>query len=282
MSEGMTKTSLVLRLLPDLGTEEYEALKADISAHGIRVPIVVNDHGHVLDGRHRKRAAKELDILCLKVRVTGLSDDENLELALKLNLLRRQLAREHKQAIAVRLRNLGWTQDRIARVIGVDQRTIGRWLQDVRQLPNVDADSGKSPLPSTIIGTLGRVQPAWKPRRTEAEAPSQPEGPSVQPVQVVEGSGAALGAPSEPDAVPEEDGIGASPVAPESAARRPLQVHFSSERLDWEPHRPSSTACTRSSASRSMCAPLRKMPSAPGFSHPSRSGWRSRGRGSAG
>ncbi len=49
-------------------------------------------------------------------------------------------------------------------MLGVDQRTIGRWLQDARQMPNVAPDSSTSSLPETITDTLGRTQPASKRR----------------------------------------------------------------------------------------------------------------------
>jgi ParB-like chromosome segregation protein Spo0J len=49
------------QLLPDLSDEEQRALKADIAAHGLRVPIVVDAaSGDVVDGHHRQRAIEEL------------------------------------------------------------------------------------------------------------------------------------------------------------------------------------------------------------------------------
>lgn len=48
--------------LPDLPLDQYERLKADIARHGIQVPVEVHERGHLLDGHHRVRIAKELGI----------------------------------------------------------------------------------------------------------------------------------------------------------------------------------------------------------------------------
>ena len=50
-----------------------------------------------------------------------------------------------KQAIAVRLRRQGWTQERIAAVPGVSQPTVHYRLRDVIKIDNVDAASGNPP-----------------------------------------------------------------------------------------------------------------------------------------
>ena len=49
-------------LLPPLSRQDYEALKADIAARGVQVPVEYDEHGHILDGHHRVRACQELGI----------------------------------------------------------------------------------------------------------------------------------------------------------------------------------------------------------------------------
>lgn len=167
------------QLLPDLTPEEYEALKASIAVHGILVPIEVDEQGHVLDGHHRLKAAKELglpDEAIPRVVRKGLSDEEKVEHVLRLNLLRRHLTREQKQALAVQLRQQGWTQQRIAGALGVSQQTVSNWLHDVTKTGDVDAESGKPMLPATITDTLGRRQPARKPRRQPSTAAKRLDG----------------------------------------------------------------------------------------------------------
>ena len=47
---------------PDLGDDEYAALRDNISDQGQDHPILVTDDGQVIDGWHRLRACAELDI----------------------------------------------------------------------------------------------------------------------------------------------------------------------------------------------------------------------------
>ena len=52
------------QLLPPLSAEEYAALKADIAARGVQVPVEVDEAGETLNGppsaRHRRRAGDRL------------------------------------------------------------------------------------------------------------------------------------------------------------------------------------------------------------------------------
>lgn len=165
---GMTKP---YQLLPSLDPDAYLALKRDIEAHGIQVPVEVDEEGNVLDGHHRIRIAQELglpDEAIPKVVRAGLTEEQKLEHVLRLNLLRRHLTREQKQALALELRQRGWSTRRIASILGVDHSTVALWVRDegVSKIRHVDAEAPSQPLPTTITDTLGRSQPATKPRRT--------------------------------------------------------------------------------------------------------------------
>ena len=50
------------QVLPDMPSEQFEALKADIAERGVLVPIDVDEQGHILDGHHRYRACVELGV----------------------------------------------------------------------------------------------------------------------------------------------------------------------------------------------------------------------------
>ena len=117
-------------------------------------------------GGESSRACQELGITDWpKIVRQGLTEEQKIEHALTLTMARRQLTGEQKKEIAVKLRQRGWTQERIARALGVDHRTIGRWLQDVGKTANVAPESATPSLPKTVTDTLGRKQPASKPRK---------------------------------------------------------------------------------------------------------------------
>jgi N6-adenosine-specific RNA methylase IME4 len=62
-------------LVPEMRPGEYHALLADIEAHGLREPLSVTPAGVVLDGRHRLRAAIDLNLPSIAVRVVSPRDE---------------------------------------------------------------------------------------------------------------------------------------------------------------------------------------------------------------
>jgi ParB-like chromosome segregation protein Spo0J len=50
--------------MPDLTPGQYDALRDDIARNGVLVPVVVDQHGRILDGHNRKRIADELGVEC--------------------------------------------------------------------------------------------------------------------------------------------------------------------------------------------------------------------------
>ncbi len=88
--------------MPALTAEEYAALRADIAARGVVVPVVVDQHGRLLDGHHRRRIAGDLGIEC-PAEVRQVEDDEDArQIALTLNLSRRHLSREQRRELIAR------------------------------------------------------------------------------------------------------------------------------------------------------------------------------------
>jgi hypothetical protein len=74
-----------------LSAEAYTALKLDIAKHGMRVPVEVDEAGHILDGHNRAAIAEELGMDCPKVTREFETDAEKIEYAVKANLLRRHI-----------------------------------------------------------------------------------------------------------------------------------------------------------------------------------------------
>ena len=148
------------QLLPDLSPAERAALKADIAANGVRVPVVVDaTTGAVIDGHHRVRIVEELRAEGAKVPdyprqvVRFADDDERLAFALAANLFRRHLSKGQRGELAVSLRGRGWSERRIAEVLEVGAGTVHRDLGT--------APSGA--VPERIVGKDGRTQPARRP-----------------------------------------------------------------------------------------------------------------------
>lgn len=114
------------QLLPALTGEEYEALKADIAAHGIRVPVDLDELGQVLDGHHRQQIAAELGIPCPTRVVDGLTEDDKRAHALAVNINRRALTvSQRRELVRCELERDPSRSDRaIGRLCGVDGKTV--------------------------------------------------------------------------------------------------------------------------------------------------------------
>lgn len=118
------------RLVPELSEPEYLALLAGVRARGIVVPLEINEAGMVLDGRHRLRAARALDLERVPVRVVSPADEvEHMVLG---TLQQRHLSQSQKACLAVRL-----TSHRQARAAGEARRRANlRRTADVATLPH--------------------------------------------------------------------------------------------------------------------------------------------------
>lgn len=153
-------------LVPDASAEEDLALVADVKENGVYYPIM-HAGGRIIDGHRRFRAAKKAGLIEVPVvERTGLTEDEELELLVKLNGNRRQWGRESRQETAGRLRERGWSYRRIAGVLGVGKSTVERWINELSQTGQLDQ-------PEKVEGADGKSRPAKKPtpRPTEKKAP---------------------------------------------------------------------------------------------------------------
>ena len=79
-------------LLPAMTESEYRELVDDIREHGLRHPIIVDDDGLILDGRHRWRACQEADVPTRMTTFRG-TEAEKVALIVSENLHRRHMAR---------------------------------------------------------------------------------------------------------------------------------------------------------------------------------------------
>jgi len=145
------------QLLPDLTDEEFAALKADIAARGVMVPVELDETGAVLDGHHRVRACAELGITEYpRIIRPGMSEDEKREHVLALNLDRRHLTREQRRELVGRLRAQGWSLRRIADRLHVTDGTVRNDLSGAQNCAPAEA-------PATVTGSDGKQYPAKRP-----------------------------------------------------------------------------------------------------------------------
>jgi N6-adenosine-specific RNA methylase IME4 len=87
--------------VPAMPAAEYAAFRADIEGRGLQVPLEITESGIVLDGRQRLRAALELGLDRVEVRIVAPGDE--LDHMLRAAILRRQLTASQKAALVVEL-----------------------------------------------------------------------------------------------------------------------------------------------------------------------------------
>jgi N6-adenosine-specific RNA methylase IME4/ParB-like chromosome segregation protein Spo0J len=109
---------------------EYRALVFDIARRGIVVPLEVTRAGVVLDGRHRLRAANELAITSVPLRIVAPEDEVTYMLLAALS--RRQLTPSQRAALAVELDHYQRQLDQAKRRRNANLRPRG---SDVATLP---------------------------------------------------------------------------------------------------------------------------------------------------
>lgn len=79
------------QLLPDLQRHEVDELAESIRRFGIKVPVVFDEDGNILDGHHRVMIADSLGVEYPKQIENGLSVEEKRILAAQLNAARRHM-----------------------------------------------------------------------------------------------------------------------------------------------------------------------------------------------
>jgi len=134
-------------VLPPLTEDEYALLRDDIRARGIQVPLELDESGTLLDGHGRLRAAAELGITTLPVRMRYYPDaDAKLRHVLSLNLARRHLSVAQRTELVRWLRGeRRWSGPRIAAALRMARSTVYAHLR------RLDAD-GRLEEPARIVG----------------------------------------------------------------------------------------------------------------------------------
>jgi site-specific DNA-methyltransferase (adenine-specific) len=164
------------QLLPDLGGEEFAALKASIAENGVLIPVTYDaETNEVVDGHQRLRAVAELRTEGTPVpeplkqlRHFG-SDEERIAFVVTSNVQRRKLSSaQRRDLVAEALRRLPSLSDRrLALMSGVDGKTVAAVRDELEgraEIPHVE----------TRADTLGRRQPVQRLRRAPTIFVSSP------------------------------------------------------------------------------------------------------------
>jgi ParB-like chromosome segregation protein Spo0J len=109
--------------------EKFNQFLNDVKENGVEDVIHVDEDLTIIDGHHRYDCCLKLGIEEIEVKIHyGLTDEEKLGKAHRLNTLSREIGREEKIQRAVELRKEGRSHNQIADWLGVNQSTITRWL----------------------------------------------------------------------------------------------------------------------------------------------------------
>ncbi|MGW9196097.1 hypothetical protein [Micromonospora chersina] len=158
------------QFLPPLSDAEYDALRADIAANGMRHPIVVDERGKILDGHHRAKVAAELGFKPAREVVEGLSEQEKRDLAFTLNAARRHMDQaQRRTAVIASLKADPQLSDRQhGRRTGVSHPTVASIRAELVARGDVESLS-------TRVDSAGREQPATR----QTPAPMPEPGPEA-------------------------------------------------------------------------------------------------------
>ena len=162
------------QVMPELSSEEYESLKANIAENGILVAVEYDDEGNILDGYHRVKAWEELkaegkDVADYPRTVrSGRTEEEKRTHARTVNMARRHLNREQKQAlIRDQLIDTPQKSDRqIAVALGVHHTSVGSVRKDLESIGEIS----QSPRETTD----GRLYPAARQQATNQSTEAAP------------------------------------------------------------------------------------------------------------
>lgn len=155
------------QVMPDLTAEEYAALKADVAANGVRVPVDVDEAGVILDGHHRAAVAAELGIDYPTRVVDGLDEAGKREHALAVNVARRQLTREQRrELVAAEVERCPSDSDRaIACRCGCDHKTVGSVRRElageIPQYSREEAEEISRRMAADFEASVVRIDDIW-------------------------------------------------------------------------------------------------------------------------
>lgn len=128
-------------VLPPLTTEERKGLEDSIKAEGVHTPILVDEGGEIIDGKHRYL----IDPGAPRKLIAGLATPaQKTAAAIRLNASRRNMTPEQREELAKKQREVALelreekdangaprhSQAQIGVMLGVSQPTVSDWLNE--------------------------------------------------------------------------------------------------------------------------------------------------------
>ena len=135
-------------LLPPLTPEHRDALKASIIEHGVSSPILVDQHGDLIDGFARLALCEELKINCPRFVQQFESDEHRMQVRVSLNVARRQLNTQQKRVVieAYLKRDPAISNHYLGEMLGVSENTVKsvrEELESTSQIAKLERFRGK-------------------------------------------------------------------------------------------------------------------------------------------
>lgn len=145
-----------------MSPESFRTFAEDIAENGVENVIHIDENYVIIDGHHRYQAAKENGITELTAKVHyGLSEEDKLGKAHRLNVQTREISREEKIAKAIELRKEGRSYRQIGEWLGVGHVTISRWCGGFSTVPDETVEKVES--------SDGKQRPSERPTETTIE-----------------------------------------------------------------------------------------------------------------
>lgn len=163
-------------IVPEMRPGVYATFLQDVRAHGIDAPLCVTTAGVILDGRHRHRAALEIGLQRVPVRVVSPTDE--LAFLVRAAVNRRQLTKSQAAAVAVAYFDQldhapsGRRRDQIAHLAGVSPRLA----QHAATVHNHNAELFAQILQGEIKAHRAASQVTRRQRDAALDTPPLPEG----------------------------------------------------------------------------------------------------------
>ena len=138
----------ISNLLPDLTPEQHDALKASIIEYGILTPIIVDQHGSVIEGFARQAICNDLKIDCPQIVQYFESDDERIRVRLAVNVARRQMNSQQKRTVieSYLKHDPAIANNYLGEILGVSENTVKsvrEELESTSQIAKLERFRGK-------------------------------------------------------------------------------------------------------------------------------------------